>query len=156
MAIYAWTAAAAVAEPVEMTLSVTVNALNGKHEIDRGHSDRIDFLPLPLAELTLRHGADSIRVEGLPPVTFGYRLQTTVPGPLSTRLSIVNATYRRAFPAGWFGGVGQPVYGFQQINGEEAQYSRVTGTRFEAGRTIKYGRDTLEVSAAVNPRMHGI
>lgn len=175
MAMCAWTAAAAVAEPVEATLSLTVNALNGKHEVDRGHSDRIDFLPLPLGELTLRHGSDSIRIEGLPPVTFGYRLQSTAPGPLSTRLSIVNATYRRAFAGGWFAGVGQTVYnqfgvyptadgsffyqrglGFQQINGEEDQFSRVTGARFEAGRVMRHGRDTIDVSAAVNPRMRGI
>ena len=40
-ALVAWNAAAAAAEPVETTVSVTVNALSGKHEVDGGQSDTL-------------------------------------------------------------------------------------------------------------------
>jgi len=172
-ALLLWAAGAACAEPVETTLSVTVNALSGHHEINGGHSDKLNFAPLPLGELMLRSGREAIRVEGLPPVTFGYN--NAGDGAQSTRLSIMNATYRHAFGGGWFAGIGQTVYnqyttyqpvngsfyyqrGFtvDPINGSEAQYSRVTGARFEAGRTIERGRDRIDFSAAVNPRMRGI
>ncbi|MEA2719986.1 MAG: hypothetical protein QOJ39_1850 [Candidatus Eremiobacteraeota bacterium] len=172
-ALFSFAAGTACAEPLEATLSVTVNALSGKHEIDGGHSDKLSFAPLPLAELTLRSGMESLRLEGLPPVTFGY--DTAGDGALSTRLSILNATYRHTFPGGWFVGAGQTVYnqfttyvpvngnffyqrGFvsQPITGAEAQYSRVTGIRVEAGRTLRFHRDSVDVSAAVNPHMHGI
>jgi hypothetical protein len=172
-ALFSWAAATACAEPLETTLSITVNALSGKHEIDGGHSDKLGFIPLPLGELTLRRGRESLRIEGLPPVTFGY--STAGDGALSTRLSIVNATYRHTFAGGWFLGAGQTVYnqyttympvngnfyyerGFtsEPINGSEVQYSRVTGARFEAGRTLQLGRDRVDISAAVNPRMRGI
>jgi hypothetical protein len=172
-ALVVWGAAAASAEPVETTLSVTVNALSGHHEINGSHTDRLNFAPLPLGELTLRRGRESIRIEGLPPVTFGYN--NAGDGAQSTRLSIMNATYRHTFHGGWFAGIGQTVYnqyttyqpvngsffyerGFtvDPINGSESQYSRVTGARFEAGRTMEHGRDRIDVSAAVNPRMRGI
>jgi hypothetical protein len=172
-ALFSSATAAACAEPLDVTLSVTVNALTGKHEIDGGHSDKLSFAPLPLGELTLRHGAESLRFEGLPPVTFGYN--TAGDGALSTRLSILNATYRHTFPGGWFVGAGQTVYNqfttyvpvngsfvYQRgstnlpIDGSEAQYSRVTGGRFEAGRTLTLGRDRVDLSLAANPRMRGI
>ena len=172
-AFFSLAAAAACAEPLEASLSITVNALSGKHEVDGGHSDHFGFLPLPLGELTLRRGRESLRIEGLPPITFGY--STTGDGALATRLSIINATYRHTFSGGWFVGAGQTVYnqfttylpvngdlfyerGFnsEPINGSEVQYSRVTGARFEAGRTLELGRDRIDLSAAVNPRMRGI
>lgn len=172
-ALLAWSAAAASAEPVETSFSLTLNALNGKHEVNGGQTDTLGFAPLPLGELTLRHGADSVRLEGLPPVTFGYR--TGGDGAMSTRLSIVNATLRHTFSGGWFAGIGQTVYnqytnygsgngnfvyqrGFQTIaiDGDEAQYSRVTGLRFELGHGAELGPEHLELSAAVNPHMHGV
>jgi hypothetical protein len=172
-ALFSWAAGTAWAEPLETTLSVTVNALSGKHEIDGGHSDKLSFAPLPLGELTLRSGTESLRLEGLPPVTFGYNAAGD--GALATRLSILNATYRHTFAGGWFVGAGQTVYNqftsyvpvngnffyrrgsvVQPINGSEAQYSRVTGARFEVGRTLRFARDSVDVSAAVNPRMRGI
>ncbi|GAC1617516.1 MAG: hypothetical protein NVS4B13_10680 [Candidatus Elarobacter sp.] len=164
---------AACADPVETTFSVTVNALSGKHEIDGRRSDKLTFAPLPLGELTLRRGAESLRLEGLPPVTFGYR--NAGDGALSTRLSVFGATYRHTFAGGWFAGAGQTVYnqfttyapvngnfvyqrGFtiQPIYGSEAQFSRVTGLRFEAGRTFDRGRDRIEFWAAANPSMRGV
>jgi hypothetical protein len=172
-ALFSWTAAAACAEPVETSFSLTVNALNGTHQVNGGQSDKLAFAPLPLGELTLRRGAESLRVEGLPPVTFGYSNRGD--GAMTTRLSIVNATLRHTFPGGWFAGVGQTVYnqftsygsgkgnfvyqrGFDSfsIDGNEAQYSRVTGARFELGRGFTLGPEHLDVSASVNPRMHGV
>lgn len=172
-AFFAWAASAACAEPLEATFALTVNPLNGHHEINGGTIDRLTFAPLPLGELTLRRNGESIRIEGLPAVTFAYG--SAGDGAQSTRLSIVNATYRHAFPNGYFAGIGQTVYnqfttyspvngsfyyarGFSvdPINGSEAQYSRVTGLRLEAGRTVALGRDRLEYSAAANPRMHGV
>jgi len=91
------------------------------------------------------------------------------------QLSLINATYRHTFGGGWFAGAGVTLYnqltnygvangnfvytrGFQvvPIDGSEAQYSRVTGARFEAGRMVQHGRDRIEYWAAVNPRMRGI
>ncbi len=171
--LFSWGAASAGAEPVETTVSVTINALSGQHQVDGGHSDKLGFAPLPLAEVKLRLGSETLRFEGLPPVTFGY--DTAGDGALSTRLSILNATYRHEFRGGWFVGAGQTVYNqfttyvpvdgnfFYQrgtltdpINGSEAQYSRVTGARYEVGRTLRMGRDRVDVSAAVNPRLRGI
>ena len=172
-ALFVCASALASADPVDVTLAVTVNALSGQHQVNGGHSDKLTFAPLPLGELTLRSNAESIRIEGLPPVTFGY--SNTGDGALSTRLSIVNATYRHVFDGGWFAGVGQTVYnqyttyipvsgtffyarGFliDPINGSEAQYSRVTGTRFELGRMTQNGRNRIEWWAAANPHMRGV
>ena len=163
----------ASAEPLDVTLGLTVNAMSGQHQVNGGHSDSVSLAPLPLAELVVRHKAESIRIEGLPPVTFGYG--STGDGVLSTRLSIVNATYRHAFAGGWFVGAGQTVYNqfttyvpangnffytrnftSDPINGSEAQYSRVTGARFEIGRITQSGRNRLELWAAANPRMRGV
>jgi hypothetical protein len=172
-ALFVCASALASADPVDATLALTVNALSGQHEVNGGHSDKLTFAPLPLAELTLRRNAESLRIEGLPPVTFGY--SSNGDGALSTRLSIVNATYRHVFPGGWFAGAGQTIYnqyttyvpvngtffyarGFlvDPINGSEAQYSRVTGARFELGRMTQHGRTKVEWWAAANPRMRGI
>ncbi|HWT05648.1 MAG TPA: hypothetical protein VN224_07815 [Xanthomonadales bacterium] len=172
-AFFVCTSALAYADPIDATLALTVNALSGQHQVNGGHSDKLTFDPLPLAELVLRRNAESIRIEGLPPVTFGY--SNTGDGALSTRLSIVNATYRHTFAGGWFAGVGQTVYnqfttyvpvngnflysrGFttDPINGSEAQYSRVTGARFEIGRMTQHGRNRVEWWAAANPRLRGI
>lgn len=167
------TSALASAEPLDVTLGLTINAMSGQHQVNGGHSDSLSLAPLPLAELVVRQKAESIRIEGLPPVTFGYG--STGDGALSTRLSIVNATYRHAFAGGWFAGAGQTVYnqfttyvpvngnffysrGFttDPINGSEAQYSRVTGARFEIGRITQSGRNRIEWWAAANPHMRGI
>ncbi|HEY0382274.1 MAG TPA: hypothetical protein VGC72_08755 [Candidatus Elarobacter sp.] len=172
-ALFVCASTLAAAEPIDASLALTVNALSGQHQVNGGHSDKLTFAPLPLAELTLRRNADSIRIEGLPPVTFGY--SDSGDGALNTRLSIVNATFRRTFTGGWFAGAGQTVYnqitnytpvrgtffyarGFlvQPINGSEAQYSRVTGARFELGRMTKNGRNRVEWWVAANPHMRGI
>src|SRR6202011_471420 len=79
------------------------------------------------------------------------------------------------FAGGWFAGVGQTIYNqfttYVPVNGtfyyvranqstpifgSEAQYSRVTGMRLEAGRIIERGRDRAEFWVAVNPKMRGI
>jgi hypothetical protein len=163
----------ACADPVDASFALTVNPLTGQHEVNGNHSDKLSFAPLPLGELIVRRGPDAIRLEGLPPVTFGYNTSGT--GAESTQLSIVNATYRRTFGGGWFVGAGQTIYNQYttytpvngtfvyvrgsatvSINGSEAQYSRVTGVRFEAGRIIESGRLRAEFWAAVNPKMRGI
>ncbi|MDQ6925165.1 MAG: hypothetical protein M3154_02900 [Candidatus Eremiobacteraeota bacterium] len=171
-ALFICAGALASADPVDVTLAVTVNALTGTHQVSGGQSDSLRFAPLPLGELNVRRNADSIRIEGLPPVTFGY-FNATDSG-LSTRLSIVNATYRHAFAGGWFAGAGQTVYNQSStfvpadgnvfstngsqfgIGGSEVQYSRVTGARFELGRIAQSGRNRVEWWAAANPRMRGI
>jgi hypothetical protein len=172
-ALFAWMLAPAAADPVRATLTLTLNPLDGQHEVDGGQHDTLDFAPLPLGELTLRHRDDSLRIEGLPPVTFGYGGSSV--GAQSTRLSIVNATYRRSFRGGWFAGIGQTVYNqmtdygdaegafaytrgslYVPIDGAEAQYSRMTGMRLELGRSARRGRTSFEYWAAVNPRMRGV
>jgi hypothetical protein len=172
-AFFVCASALACADPIDVTLAVTVNALSGQHQVNGNHSDKLQFDPLPLGELVVRRNADSIRIEGLPPVTFGYG--SSGDGALSTRLSIVNATYRHTFAGGWFAGIGQTVYnqfttyvpvsgnfyytrGFttDPIDGSEAQYSRVTGARFEFGRMTQNGRNRVEWWAAANPHLRGI
>lgn len=174
IALLTSTSAAADADPVQATFSLTVNPLFGQHQIDGGQVDRIEGAPLPLGELILRRRDDSVRIEGLPPVTFGYGASSG-DGAQSTQLSVINATYRRAFAGGWFVGAGQTLYnqftdygdargtfaysrdGFvYPIDGSEAQYSRVTGLRFEVGRSVERGRDRLEYAIAGNPRMRGV
>lgn len=172
-ALFSCASALASADPIDATLAITVNALSGQHQVNGGHSDKLTFDPLPLAELVLRRNAESLRIEGLPPVTFGY--SNVGDGALSTRLSIVNATFRHTLPGGWFAGAGQTIYnqmttyvpvngnffytrGFvtDPIVGSEAQYSRVTGARFEIGRITEHGRNRVEWWAAANPHMRGI
>ena len=172
-ALLACTAGAAWADPVQTTFALTVNPLVGEHQVNGGQRDTIDFAPLPLGELTLRRRDDSLRIEGLPAATFTYG--GSADGAQSTRLSIVNATYRRSFLSGWFVGAGVTVYNqltdygvangnfvytrgalIVPIDGSEAQYSRVTGMRLEAGRVAERGRNRFEYWAAVNPRMRGV
>ena len=170
--IFSWLPAAACAEPVETTVGLTVNALSGQHQVGNNQVDRLSFAPLPLIEATIRHGTESLRFEGLPPLTLGYFAQNV--GGASTRLSILNATYRHALPGGWFAGIGETVYNqhtefaqrsnlyfvrgstFEQVNGTLSEFSRVAGLRLEAGQRVKVGRGSFEYFAAYNPRMHGI
>lgn len=166
-------ARAASADPVETSFAITVNPLDGSHTVDDGRRDAVTFAPLPLAELFARERNESVRIEGLAPVTLHYG--SAGDGAQSTTLSILNATYRHAFAGGWFVGAGQTLYNqsttygnangnyaytrgtiVDDIYGHEVQYSRMTGARFEAGRIVRRGRDQLEVWAAVNPRMHGV
>ncbi len=170
--LFSWLAAPACAEPLDATLALSVNALTGQHQVGSGQADRLSFAPLPLLEATLRYGADSVRVEGLPPLTIGYFNQGF--GGATTRLSILNATYRHALPGGWFAGIGTTVYNqdttyaqgvaifyrrgtfFTPVAGSLREFSRVAGLRLEAGQHIRLGRMTIEYAAAVNPAMHGI
>jgi len=172
-----WTLAAATcaasADPVETSFAITINPLDGSHTVDHGLADAVHFAPLPLAELTERMRNESLRIEGLPPVTLRYG--GAGDGAQSTALSILNLTYRHTFGGGWFAGAGQTIYNqsttygtsngnyiytrgtlVDYIFGHEVQYSRVTGPRFEGGNIVRHGRDQLEVWAAVNPRMHGV
>ena len=117
---------------------------------------RFTFLPLPLGEITIRSGADSLRVEGLPSVTIPYTGGSQLQ---STRLSILNATLRNTFAGGWFIGAGQTVYNqtTQYANPEqEVQYSRVTGLRLEAGRFFGTAANRIEAFGAVNGGMRGV
>jgi hypothetical protein len=43
-ALFAWAGGLARAEPVETSLSVTLNALSGHHKINGGHSDTLRFV----------------------------------------------------------------------------------------------------------------
>ncbi len=149
-------AARAGAEPLDVSAALSVNALTGQHQPGDGEVDRFSLLPLPLGEITLRSGANALRVEGLPPVTIGYSGGS---GPLSTRLSILNVTLRHAFAGGWFVGAGQTVYNQSTLYASpsgETQASRVTGLRLEAGRMFGSGANRIEVFAAVNGSMHGV
>ena len=164
---------AASAEPVETSFAITINPLDGSHTVDRGLSDAVHFAPLPLAEFTARERDESLRIEGLPPVTLRYG--GAGDGAQSTVLSILNITYRHTFGGGWFAGAGQTIYNqsttygtsngnyvytrgtlVDYIFGHEVQYSRVTGPRFEGGNIVRRGRDKLEAWVAINPRMHGV
>lgn len=173
-AFLTWTSAAAIADPVQATFTVTVNPLFGQHQVDGGQIDQLSAAPLPLGELVLRRRNDGIRIEGLPPVTFRYGAGSG-DGTQSTQLSLINATYRRWFAGGWFVGAGQTLYNqftnyagvngtfayvrdgmVFPIHGREAQYSRVTGARFEVGRTAQWGRNSFELLVGGNPRMRGV
>jgi hypothetical protein len=171
--LFSWLAAAACAEPLETTVGLTINALSGQHQVGQGQVDRLSFAPLPLAELTFRSGTESVRIEGLPPLALG-NFDQSFPGGSSTRLSILNATYRHALRGGWFAGIGETVYNqdtafaqrsnlffqrgafFEPIVGSLRQYSRVTGLRLEAGQTVHLRRAGIEYFVAVDPSMHGI
>ncbi len=153
----------ASAEPIDATIALTLNALSGQHLVGGGRSDRVTLAPIPLGELVLRHGDEGVRIEGLPSVRFGLS-GANGDGAQSTALSILNATYRHAFTGGWFVGVGQTVYNqsttYQQTIAfftAEQQYSRVTGLRYELGRTFTTGlRSKAEVWLTANPAMHGV
>ena len=165
---------AASADPIETSAMVTVNALTGQHQIGNSTRHSFTLLPLPLGEVTLRSGTESLRVEGIPPATFSYK-SVGGSGADATRLSIANATVRHSFAGGWFGGAGQTIYNqftnyasvtngvyysrgthVDHLDGSEGQYSRVTGARFELGRIFVRGHDRVEVFGAVNPRMRGV
>jgi hypothetical protein len=167
--------AIATSEPIETTIAVTVNLLNGRHEVGRKKSERLTFAPLPLGEVTLRHGSESLHLEGLPQIAFNYGSGTDNSiGTRTTRLSVLNATLRHAFAGGWFAGIGETVYTqhtdytnlprneyyyrdgyYYFVNGYETDSSRVAGLRLEVGRNVTLGHDRMEFWAAVNPSMHG-
>ncbi len=151
----------ASAAPLDASFAATINALDGQHAVGSGVSDRLNFAPLPLGELVLRYGSESVRIEGLPAITIRFANGGGTDDALATQLSILNGTYRHAFTGGWFVGAGQTVYNQATTYSPSPfdpnlQYSRVTGPRFEAGRIATYGRSTTEVWFAVNPRMHGV
>ena len=159
-AVFATCASVAFAQPVETSLALTVNAISGDHEISGGRYERLHAVPLPLGELILRRGADSLRVEGMPPLTstFGTGSASSTS---SARLSILTATYRRELGRGWFAGVGQTVYNQSTFDVPNAvpngyQFSRVTGARWELGYISRIGRARIEAWAAANPVMHGV
>ncbi|MGD0051103.1 MAG: hypothetical protein ABSD03_04680 [Vulcanimicrobiaceae bacterium] len=161
------------ADPFEASLTLSINLLEGQHNIGDGEADAILFAPLPLAELDLREGRESIHLEGLPSVTFSYA--SNPDGAQATRLSLINATFRHALGHGWFLGFGQTVYNQSTYYGEEygerfyaysiasvfadgaeTQYSRVTGPRLEVGRSFVRGRNRVEAVVGVNSSMHGV
>jgi hypothetical protein len=165
--------APASADPFEASLTLSINLLEGEHNIGDGEADVILLAPLPLAELDLRQGRESIHLEGLPSVTFSYA--SNPDGAQATRLSLVNATFRHALGRGWFVGFGQTVYNQSTYYGQEygerfyaysiasvfadgaeTQYSRVTGPRLEVGRSFVRGRNRVEAVVGVNPSMHGV
>jgi hypothetical protein len=166
-------AARADADPIETSFAITINPLDGEHAVTNGGVDRINFAPLPLGELVVRSGHESIRIEGLPPVALRYGGSGS--GASDTSLSLINATYRHSFAGGWFVGAGQTLYNQSTtysfsdytfvyargplvlpIYGREKQYSRVTGPRIEIGNISRLRSATLEVSVAANIRMHGV
>ncbi|HTW83890.1 MAG TPA: hypothetical protein VMD91_07480 [Candidatus Sulfotelmatobacter sp.] len=163
----------ALADPLQAAFTLSINPLDGGHEVGNGQVDRVDFAPLPLADLEVRWRGESVHVEGLPSVTFGYG--SNPDGAQSTRLSIINATFRQQLGAGFFAGFGQTIYNQRTdygnqigvryyagpgvtsfIDGDEIQDSRVTGPRLELGKHWTRGRDSVELVAAVNPTMHGV
>lgn len=172
-------ATCAAADPVVTSFALTFNALDGQHVINGSTTARFDFVPLPLAELTLRHRRDELHLEGLPPVAFSYTTGSGI-GATTTRLSIANATYRRGIRGGWWLGAGVTLYNqhttyasqsgtiytrfgtngrpssIYPIAGSEEQFSRVSGARFELGRGWRIGSTTLEASAALNPVLHAV
>lgn len=165
---------------IETTFALTINALDGAHEIHRGAVSRLNFAPLPLAELRLRRDKDAVVFEGLPPAAFSYEGDAGI-GRTTTRLSIFDAVYRRSIGDGWWVGAGETLYNqhttyAQQPNaiytrylpgtevpgavyalaGAEEQWSRVSGARYEAGRAWRRGATRFTAVAAVNPAMRGV
>ena len=153
-------AAAARAEPLEATLALTIDVLSGDHEIRLRQRDQLHWVPLPIGELTLRRGADTLRIEGMPPLSSTYGTDAAA-NRGSVKLSILNATYRHALGAGWFAGIGETVYNqattdVPGLGSGAEQDSRVAGTRVELGRILRLGGDRIEAWGAANPAMHGL
>ncbi len=113
-----------------MSAAVTLNFIDGKH--DTGTSiDRLDFVPLPLAECDARERRTALHLEALPPLRFGYGGASG--GRQQTQLSIINASLRESIGGGAFIGIGQTVYNQRtsyppnEASGVATQASRVTG-----------------------------
>jgi hypothetical protein len=150
----------ASAEPIVVTASVTLNLLDGDHTTGT-EIDRLDFVPLPLAEIDGRRGHAALHVETFPAISFAYG--GAVGARQSTRLSIINVIARYAPAGGAFVGVGQTIYNQLTTypatfaNPVVAQSSRVTGVRIEAGITrAAFATSRIEYVFAVNPGMRGI
>lgn len=152
--------ASAHAEPIALQASLSLNFLDGKHDTGTG-IDRLNFVPLPLADVDARYRHTTLHVEGLPAITFGYG--SSAAGQQYTHLSIINVVLRQSSRAGYFVGAGQTIYNQQtfyppsQGLGVESQASRVTGARFEAGlvRPVT-SKATVECVFALNPFMRGL
>lgn len=145
----------ASADPIDTSLLLSVSLLNGDHEVSGGQDNHFSALPLPIAELELRHDRDAIRIEGAIPIEFSSTDSNG--GTSSTRLSLLNATYRRTIGSGWYVGAGETSYNQTTIYAAqfEQQASRVTGVRYEVGRDWKTRIGRLEANFAVNPAMYG-
>jgi len=149
------------ADSLTVTGALTVNFLDGTHSTG-ATVDQLRFAPLPLAELDVRGERTALHLESFPAVSFSYGDGTQ---QQTTRLSIINATVRRSFAGGFFVGTGQTIYNqltaylpspdrFSLIN---AQSSRVTGARFEAGIVRALGRGArIESVFGINPVMRGV
>jgi hypothetical protein len=154
----------AVADTVDVSSSITLNFLDGKHDTATS-IDRLTFVPLPLLDLDARMARTAVHLEGVPPLTFAYG--NAIGGRQQTQLSIINATLRQEIGGGAFVGVGQTIYNQRttypppaaapDILSVAAQSSRVTGIRYEVGLRARIARPTrIEFVAALNPSMHGL
>jgi hypothetical protein len=145
----------AAADPIDTSLMLSISLLNGDHEVGRGEDNHFTALPLPLTEIDLRHDHDAIRIEGAIPIEFSS--SDNDGSTSSTRLSLLNATYRRTIGNGWYVGAGETSYNQTTVYTAESekQSSRVTGVRYEIGRDWKTRHGRVEVNFALNPAMYG-
>jgi hypothetical protein len=164
IALLAFAAAPAVAQPPDATIGITLDPIAGG--IHESFNDRIHLppIPVPVLEASYRVGSFELTGYGLPP-TIALPYTDAIQGPTGVRLTILDGTFRVWDNAHRLGvGVGETIYNqttnyaladFFGTSGGERQYSRLVGAHYEIVARFPFLAGTLETSLRYAPVMLG-
>ena len=154
--------AAAVADPPQTSIGVTVNPTFGVHE-SFNDTVQVPPVPAPILELDQTLGPFELSAFGLPPtVAIPYR--DAIQGQTWLRISILDGTLRLFEPTHRFAvGFGETIYNQTTHyatadlypNTGEQQYSRVLGAHVELFARLPFRAGVLETSLRYTPTMLG-
>jgi len=155
--------APAHADPVTFEPGISLNPiLFGSHQ---SYNDKTTIapIPVPILEARIRSGPFEFEAFGLPALA-AVPHTDAVEGPTSTRLSILDGTFRVYDPLHRYSfGAGETLYnqatyytnGIEIEGVGERQSSRVVGGHYELGYHIGIGKGHLDAFAALAPAMRG-
>lgn len=162
-AILAFAAGAVCRADSGTAAGVSLLFVSGQHEEQNG-SARASLVPAPLIEISHTSRRFEFLAEGIPPLR--APIGDNQLGIQDIQLSYVSGVVRywnrrRTFAVG----VGETLYNQQtnyafgsyaSVSNGQLDASRVAGAQFEAlGRIPAGGSDYVEISASVNPSLHG-
>jgi hypothetical protein len=164
LALPAFAAAPALAEPPSGTIGLTLDPiLGGIHD---SFNDMIHLppIPVPLVEGSFRVSNFELVGYGLPP-TVAIPYTDAIQGSVALRLSILDTTLRAWDPSGHFGiGAGETIYNQTThyavadppaTSGGQRQYSRIAGAHYEVVVRFPFRAGTLETSLRYAPVLLG-
>jgi hypothetical protein len=164
LALLAFAARPAGADPVSATLGLTLDPIVGG--IHDSFNDQIHLppIPVPLIEGSVRASNFELVGYGLPP-TIPIPYTDAIQGSVALRLTILDTTLRVWDPSGHFGiGAGETIYNqtthyatadLPATSGGERQYSRIAGAHYEIVTRFPFRAGTIETSLRYAPVLLG-